>query len=190
MNENEIREEKKLNTKLTLFIPLAIIIVVIFILMQWKSTSIEDSESLDAEKGRSAPNFSLPGLDGKFVSLNDYKGKVVIVNIWATWCPPCVAEAPSLDKLYRILKDEDFELLAVSIDEIGDRVIIPFMKKNNLSFPVLVDTQGSIMELYGTKAVPESFIIRKDGIIDRKFIGAIDWTSPEVIEYLKNLIQE
>jgi peroxiredoxin len=179
MVENETRTEKKLNTKIILFIPLAIIIVIIFILMQWQPPSNNYGP---------APNFSLPGLDGKRISLKDYKGKVVLVNIWATWCPPCVAETPSLERLYKILKDDDFELLAVSIDEAGDRVIAPFIKKYNLSFPVLVDTEGSILNLYGTKAVPESFIVRKDGIIDKKIIGAIDWTDPEMIEYFRNLI--
>lgn len=190
MNEKETRKEKKLNAKLRLFIPLAIIIVAIFILMQWKSPPVKYVESPVSEKGLPAPNFILPRLDGKMVSLSDYKGKVVLVNIWATWCPPCVAETPSLDRLYKTLKGDDFELLAVSIDEAGDKVIVPFMKKYNLSFPVLLDPRGSILKVYGTIGVPESFIIRKDGTIERKITGAIDWTDMEIIEYFRNLIQK
>jgi len=81
-------------------------------------------------------------------------------------------------------------MLAVSIDEEGENAIIPFMNKYKLTFPVLVDPEGSIMDLYGATGVPESIIIRKDGIIDEKVIGAIDWFSPQVIDYIDILIQE
>jgi len=190
MEEKESWEKKKLTTGLILFIPLIIIIVAIFLLMQGKSPSNKDIEATNAKDELLAPNFSLPNLDGQSVSLNDYKGKVVIVNIWATWCPPCVAEAPSLERLYNKFKDDDFELLAVSIDEDGAMAIEPFIKKHNLTFPVLVDPEGSILDLYGSTGVPESFIVRKDGIIDDKVIGAIDWTSPKVIEYFQDLIKQ
>ena len=84
----------------------------------------------------------------------------------------------------------DFELLAVSVDEGGKRAVENFMKNRTMSFPVLLDPSGSIQRLYRTMAVPESFIIRKDGTIDNKVVGAIDWASPEVIEHLHKLIEE
>ncbi|MFC1838102.1 TlpA disulfide reductase family protein [Thermodesulfobacteriota bacterium] len=189
MEEKESQSGKKMNTGLILFIPLAIIIVVIFILMRWENQLVYEDEPI-TEESIPAPNFTLPGLDGESVSLDDYRGKVVLLNIWATWCPPCVAEAPSLEKLNKRFKDDDFKLLTVSIDEGGESVIVPFMERNKLSFPVLVDPEGSIMELYRTTGVPESFIIRKDGIVDGKIEGALDWTSPEVVEYINNLIRE
>ena len=74
------------------------------------------------EVGLAAPDFTFPGMDGKMVSLFDFKGKVVLVNIWATWCPSCVDEMPSMEKLYQKLKGEDFEILAVSIDSLGKRL--------------------------------------------------------------------
>jgi thiol-disulfide isomerase/thioredoxin len=124
------------------------------------------------------------------VSLSSYKGKVVIVNIWATWCPPCVAETPSLDKLYKMFKDEGLELLAVSVDKNGKKVVEPFIKKKDLSFPVLLDPEGRVAGLYRTTGVPESFIVRKDGTLDNKIEGAINWTSPKVIEYFQKLLKE
>lgn len=192
MEEKEYQTDKKTNSGLILFIPLAVIIVGIFILMHWNShsPSVLNDESITVKDNPVAPDFTLPGLDGESVSLGDYRGKVVLLNIWATWCPPCLAEAPSMEKLYNRFKDDDFKLLAVSIDEDGKNAILPFMKSKDLSFTVLLDPEGIITKLYGTTAVPESFIIRKDGKIDGKIKGAIDWMSPKVIEYLTNLIEE
>lgn len=185
MEEKEPQEGNK-KTGLIL-IPLVIVMVAIFILMQWEEQPVYKDEPI-TEDTIHAPNFTFPGLDGEFVSLDDYRGKVVLLNIWATWCPPCVAEAPSLEKLNNRFKDHDFKMLAVSIDEEGENAIIPFMEKYKLSFPVLLDPEASIMELYGATGVPESFIISKDGIIDGTIIGAIDWASPEVTEYIDNLM--
>ncbi len=95
-----------------------------------------------------------------------------------------------LEKLYQELKDENFEILAVSIDASGDKVVAPFMKKHKLSFPALTDTQGTIKDLYQTTGVPESFIIDKDGIIVEKIIGPREWATPDVIHYFRNLIQK
>ena len=89
-----------------------------------------------------APDFSLPNLDNQMVSLSDFKGKVVLLNIWATWCPPCVEEMPSMEKLYQTLKGEGLEILAVSIDTDGVESVAPFMEKHQLNFPALTDTQG------------------------------------------------
>jgi peroxiredoxin len=140
--------------------------------------------------GRPAPNFTLPGLDGKMVSLSDYKGHVVLVNIWATWCPPCVDEMPSMEKLYKEFKDENFEILAVSIDALGANAVSPFMKKYNLSFLALLDPEGTIKTLYQTTGVPESFIINTQGILVEKIIGPRDWVAPEAVRYFRELINQ
>jgi peroxiredoxin len=190
MEDNNSRESKKPNLRILIFIPIAAMAVFVFVSLQNRNPPAVDIEPVHAQKGPQAPNFTLPGLDGRMVSLSDYRGKVVLLNIWATWCPPCVAETPSLDRLYKMFKDEDFELLAVSVDEGGKKVVEDFMKKKNLSFPVLLDPQGYISGLYRTTGVPESFIIRKDGTIDNKIQGAIDWTGPKAIEYFNKLIQE
>ncbi|MGD2186428.1 MAG: TlpA disulfide reductase family protein [Desulfobacterales bacterium] len=140
--------------------------------------------------GRPAPDFTFPGLNGKMVSLSDYRGHVVLVNVWATWCPPCVDEMPSMEKLYQELKAENFEILAVSIDAPGSKAVAPFMKKYNLSFPALMDPEGSIQALYQTTGVPESFIINQEGILIEKVIGARDWATPEFIDFFRDLLQK
>ncbi len=185
-------KNKKSNFRIIFFIPVVILAVAVIALVQNRNLPApENIEPAPSERrGPVAPDFTLTGLDGRSVSLSDHKGKVVIVNIWATWCPPCIAETPSLDKFYKMMKDEDFALLAVSVDEDGENAVKPFMKRKNLSFPVLLDPDNRVARMYGSRKVPESFIIRKDGTIDNKIAGAIDWTTPELIEYIHKLLKE
>lgn len=180
---------RKINFQSILLIFLIIFGGGIIVLLQTKDTSFDLSGTPRIKKGMPAPAFTLAGLDGNMVSLDDYKGKVVLLNIWATWCPPCVEEMPSMEKLYQELEDEEFEILAVSIDASGSKIVTPFMKKHNLSFPALTDTQGTLKNLYQTTGVPESFIIDKGGIISEKIIGPRDWAQPGIIAYFRNLIQ-
>jgi len=180
---------RRVNLKSTMLIILIIVGVGIIVMLQTKDSSFNLSGTLRVERGVPAPNFTLPDLDDKMVSLADYKGRVVLINIWATWCPPCVKEMPSMEKLYRELKDEGFEILAVSIDVSGAKAVLPFMKKHKLSFPALIDTKGAINNLYQTTGVPESFIIDKDGIIVEKIIGPRDWATPSAIRHFRSLIQ-
>ena len=186
--KEEIQKARRANFQSIFLIFLIIIGVGIIVLLQTKDSSFNLSGKPRLVKGMSAPNFTLPGLDGKTVSLADYKGKVVLLNIWATWCPPCVDEMPSMEKLHQELKGEAFEILAISIDVSGAKAVLPFMKKHKLSFPALTDTKGAIKNLYQTTGVPESFIIDKDGIIVEKVIGPRDWATPGVIRYFRNLI--
>ena len=187
--KEEIQEVRKVNFQSILLIFLIIIGVGIIVLLQNKDSLFNLSGKPRLLKGVPAPNFTFPDLDGKMVSLDDYKGKVVLLNIWATWCPPCVDEMPSMEKLHQELKGEAFEILAVSIDASGAKDVLPFMKKYKLSFPALTDTRGAIKELYQTTGVPESIIIDKDGIIVEKVIGPRDWATPGAIRYFRNLIQ-
>jgi cytochrome c biogenesis protein CcmG/thiol:disulfide interchange protein DsbE len=140
--------------------------------------------------GSQAPDFSFPDLEGKNVSLSDFRGKVVLLNIWATWCRPCVEEMPSIERLYNQFKDDDFVVLAVSIDIKGKKVVDPFMKLYNLSFKALLDTKGAIRNAYQTTGVPESYIIDKNGIILEKVIGSIDWSSPKMFQYFKTQLEK
>jgi peroxiredoxin len=187
--KEEIQKVRRVNLQSIMLILLIVIGVGIIVLLQTKDSSFNLSGKPRFEKGESAPNFTLPGLDGKMVSLTDHKGKVVLLNIWATWCLPCVEEMPSMEKLYQELKDEGFEILAVSIDESGAEAVLPFMKNHKLSFPALTDTEGAMKNLYQTTGVPESFIIDKDGIIVEEVIGPRDWATPGAIRYFRNLIQ-
>ncbi|MBT8373411.1 MAG: TlpA family protein disulfide reductase [Deltaproteobacteria bacterium] len=162
----------------------------IIVLLQTKDSYLNISGKPRLAKGVPAPDFTLPDIIGKMVSLTDYKGKVVFLNIWATWCPPCVEEMPSMEKLQQELKDENFKILAVSVDVSGAKAVIPFVKKHKLSFSILTDTKGAIKSLYQTTRVPESFIIDKNGIIVEKIIGPRDWAASGAIRFFRNLIQK
>jgi peroxiredoxin len=168
----------------TIFVLLAFIALAVLFLLRQNNSYLKFSP---LETGRLAPNFTLPRLDGKMVSLSDYRGQVVLVNIWATWCPPCVDEMPSMEKLYQELKGKNFEILAVSIDAPGEKVVAPFMKKNNLSFPALLDPEGTIKSVYQTTGVPESFIVNKQGILVEKIIGPRNWVDPAAVRYLRDM---
>lgn len=189
MKEKEIQKDRRVNFQALVIIFLIVILFGILILLQMKDSFFNQSSVPGLEKGLPAPNFSLPDLDGQMVNLTDYKGRVVLLNIWATWCPPCVEEMPSMEKLYQALRGEGFEILAVSIDASGAQDVLPFMKKHKLSFPVLIDPKGTLKGLYQTTGVPESFIIDKDGILVEKVIGPRDWAVPEAIGFFRNLIR-
>jgi peroxiredoxin len=186
--KEEIQKNRRGNLQSILLIFLIIFGVGIIALLQTKDSSFNLTGKPQLVKGVPAPNFTLPDLDGKMVSLADYKGKVILLNIWATWCPPCVDEMPSMEKLHQELKGEAFEILAISIDVSGAKAVLPFMKKHKLSFLALTDTKGAIKDRYQTTGVPESFIIDKNGIIVEKVIGPRDWATPGVIRYFRNLI--
>jgi peroxiredoxin len=173
-----------------IFLVFIVMIFAVIILLQEKDSLFNPSPKSRLQPGLPAPLFVFPGLDGKMVRLGDYKGKVVFLNIWATWCPPCRDEMPSIEKLYKELKGEDFEILAVSVDAPGAKVVAPFMKEYHLSFPVLLDPEGTIKNLYGTIGVPESFIINKEGRIEQIIIGPMDWAAPDVVGFFRDLIQK
>lgn len=142
--------------------------------------------------GSKAPDFTLPDLEGNMVSLSDYRGRVVFINFWATWCKPCREEMPSMESLYKDLRarGEPFEILAVSIDSEGPEVIENFRKKFNLTFPILHDRKGKIKELYKTTGVPESFIVDQNGFVAQKVLGAYDWASPSGRRVIETLLKE
>jgi peroxiredoxin len=138
--------------------------------------------------GQPAPDFTLSDLQGRSYTLSQLRGKVVIVNFWATWCPPCRAEMPSMEKLHRELADQGLVMLAVNIEKDGRRTVPRFLASSPHSFPVLLDEQEVVQKRYGVYKFPESFIIRKDGVIDDKVIGAIDWAEPRAVAYFRDLL--
>jgi peroxiredoxin len=139
-------------------------------------------------RGDLAPEFRLQKMDGSFVSLSDLRGKVVMVHFWATWCPPCVEEIPTLDRLHHSLIGKEFEMLAVSVDEGGARAVTPFIQKNGLDVPVLFDPGHDVAGLYGTHKFPETYIIDRQGVVRYKAIGPRDWTNPSNIQILRDII--
>ena len=189
MEEIEVHTAEKRSRNTIRLIVFIIVAVTIVLFLQKYVSFMNLSRRTLVVVGDPAPVFTFPGLDGKMVSLTDYKGKVVFLNIWATWCPPCREEMPSMEKLYQQLKGEDFEILAVSIDATGAKAVGPFMKEDGLSFPALLDTGGTIQDLYGTTGIPESYVIGKEGFVEEIVIGPKDWSTPEVVGFFRNLIQ-
>ena len=132
------------------------------------------------ELGSKAPNFTATALDAAKSprTLADYKGKLVLLNIWATWCEPCKVEMPSMERLHRLYGEQGLKIVAVSIDAPGkERDVAAFVKRQGYTFEVIHDADGEIQRIYQTTGVPESFVIGADGTIIRKVIGAEDWAN-------------
>jgi len=141
------------------------------------------------EVGSTAPEFDAVRLpSGTPAKIEDYRGKVVLLNIWATWCPPCKVEMPSMEQLHRKLAGTDFRLVAVSVDEEDSTVVNKFVKDMGLTFEILHNRDGSIRRIYQTTGVPESFVIDRDGVIVKKVIGAADWGAPVNENLIRRLI--
>lgn len=135
--------------------------------------------------GETAPDFSVNG-DPRAVALHDLRGQVVVLNFWATWCPPCVEEMPSLVTLQSHLKDKGVTVLAVSLDVDGD-AYRKFLKDHNIDLLTVRDPEKKSSDLYGTFKYPETYIIDRKGVIRRKFIGPVDWNQPEIVSYLQRM---
>jgi DsbE subfamily thiol:disulfide oxidoreductase len=143
--------------------------------------------------GVSAPNFSANTLDTppKKKTLADYKGQVVLLNIWATWCGPCRAEMPSMEQLYKEYGPKGLRVVAVSIDDAGmESGIRQFVNEYGLTFDVLHDPTGLIQQTYETTGVPESMLIGKDGVIRNKTAGATNWNSESIRNIVTRLLAE
>ena len=141
--------------------------------------------------GKTAPDFSLPDLQGKTQRLSDYHGKVVLLNFWATWCKPCKEEMPSMQALWDNLKKEDFVMLAISMDRVTTtKDIPPFVENLRLTFPILTDSWGQTDKRYKLMGVPETYIIDQNGVLREKVIGPRDWTRTESIETIVQLLQK
>jgi thiol-disulfide isomerase/thioredoxin len=135
-----------------------------------------------------APNFTLPSLKGKDVSLSDYRGKVVFLNFWATWCPPCRFEMPSMEELHQSLKSEGLEVVAVDLGETKKKVA-DYIDSMNLTFTTLLDTRQQVGAIYGIRSIPTTFIVDQEGWLLGMAIGAREWSSKESIEMFRLLLQ-
>jgi thiol-disulfide isomerase/thioredoxin len=134
--------------------------------------------------GKTAPEFSVTDED-RTVTLNDFRGKVVVLNFWASWCPPCIEETPSMIAMQEKMKGR-VTIVAVSTD--ADRnAYLRFLRDQKTNFVTVRDAAQKSNSLYGTFGYPESYIIDATGVVRRKIIGPVDWTSPAMIEYLSSL---
>jgi len=140
--------------------------------------------------GKEAPDFNLPNLEDKTVKPSDYRGKVVFLNFWATWCKPCREEMPSMEVLYKNFEKDGLVILAVSIDRVTTKKDIPpFVKGLSLTFPVLVDSWGQTDKRYKLMGVPETYIIDQEGILREKVIGPRDWTVLDNLKVITGLLK-
>jgi peroxiredoxin len=139
--------------------------------------------------GVTAPDFDAVDVaTGDTVALRDYRGKVVLLNIWATWCKPCEEEMPSIQRLYEELGPEGFEVVAVSIDKDGSEKVRDWVEARGLTFDVLHDQPGRIQRTYQTTGVPESFVINRDGLVVKRQIGAVEWDRPATAAIFRRLL--
>jgi cytochrome c biogenesis protein CcmG/thiol:disulfide interchange protein DsbE len=150
-------------------------------------------ELFPVELGSRAPDFKAFTLDSvpREKRLSDYRGKVVMINVWATWCLPCRVEMPSIEALNKTYAAKGLKIVAVSIDDPGtDETIRAFIKQYGLTFEVLHDPQAKISDLYDVTGYPETFIIGKDGVIRKKLMSATDWNSPDARALMDRLLTE
>ena len=137
-----------------------------------------------------APDLTVPDLSGKRVSLSDQRGKVVLLNLWATWCPPCRAEMPAMEKVYQELKDENFTILAISTRDAREtrQKVVDYINEEGYTFPVLFDeTAEAVPGFYHTGSIPTSYVIDKNGTVVARLVGAFEWDTSEVVDLLREL---
>jgi len=139
------------------------------------------------ESGVRAPDFSLPRVGEEGVrSLESYRGQVVLLNFWATWCKPCEEEMPAMERLYRSLADVPFELVAVSVDE-SPGPVEAFRERYGITFPILLDAEQEAARAYQTFRFPESFLIDGQGEVVHRYVGPRDWDAPEYEARIREL---
>jgi peroxiredoxin len=162
----------------------AAILALVFIVVWTQSAKYEP-----LVVGKPAPDFSLHDLDDRPYRLSDFRGKVVFLNFWATWCQPCREEMPSMEILNKNFAKDGLVILAVSIDRVTTtKDIPPFVKSMNLTFPILIDSWGKTDKPYKRMGVPETFIIDQEGIIREIVIGPRDWTRLDSLQVLTKLL--
>jgi thiol-disulfide isomerase/thioredoxin len=138
---------------------------------------------------RSVPDFSLPDMDAELHALQDYRGKVVLINFWATWCPPCRREMPALEQLYNKLGDEAFAVLAINQWEDADHVFAYMGDLNVIpSFPILFDPESKISEEFGVKGLPTSFLLDRQGRVVFRAVGGRAFDHPQVEQTIRSLL--
>lgn len=149
-----------------------------------------ETNQFKPQEGYLAPPFKLRNLKGNLEGLDDYPGKVIIVNFWATWCAPCVKEMPSFENLYRRFRSQGFTILAVSLDKGDSSKVQEFVDKHKLSFPVLLDIEGEAEKLYPSFTIPFTYVINKQGRVVARVDGAKNWESPETFEAVEHILKQ
>jgi peroxiredoxin len=137
---------------------------------------------------KAAPDFTLPNTDGQQVSLQQYRGKVVFLNFWATWCIPCREEMPALERLHQTYQSQDLAIISIDLKESAEQVKT-FFQKHELSFPALLDQNGSVFRDYLVAGMPTTYLIDRDGTLLARGVGGRDWTRAEALQLIQQLIK-
>ena len=141
-------------------------------------------------RGTPAPAFELPRAGGgPSLSVEQLRGKVVLLNFWATWCKPCEDEMPAMERLYRTLAGNDFELIAVSVDE-DEAAVKAFVNRLGLSFPILMDPSQEVASAYQTFRFPESLLVGRDGVVLERYVGPKDWDADAYLDRIQRLLAD
>jgi peroxiredoxin len=138
-------------------------------------------------KKQKAPNFSLQTQNGKVIELSKLKGKVVLVNFWATWCPPCRAEIPDFIEVYNTYKSKGFEIIGIALDEEGWSKVAPYVKEAKMNYPVVLGSAEVVQQYGNIESIPTTFIIDKNGYIAGRQVGVLSKTALE--QKLKSLLK-
>jgi DsbE subfamily thiol:disulfide oxidoreductase len=136
-----------------------------------------------------APDFTLATPDGKKVSLKDYRGKVVFLNFWATWCEPCRVEMPEMEKLYREYKGKGLEIVAVNVKDKKDAAL-KFVSSMKLTYPILLDPEGEAGLLYGAWGMPATYLIDRKGVVQARLWGPAEWYSPQARKLIAQMVEQ
>jgi len=136
-----------------------------------------------------APRFSSMTPGGEKMGIDDFKGKLVVLNFWATWCPPCRLEMPSMERLYQEFKGEGLEVVAINFME-REKPITSFLKENGFTFTVLLDKKGEIARNYGVHGLPVTYLIARNGNLLARSMGYKDWYKPEIRQLISTLLKD
>jgi peroxiredoxin len=161
-------------------------VLILFVCVSFSSIAGEPKPLHHVEGRPMAPAFQLQDIDEQKHRLSDYRGKVVIVNFWATWCPPCRFELPSMERLWKVLQKEDVVMLAINVGEDAD-TIFTFTSDYPVTFPLLLDRDSSVTNSYPVLGIPTSFILDPDGRIVYRAVGTREWDDAQLIRTILDL---
>jgi peroxiredoxin len=165
------------------------LLVLVVVAAAFGYVHLQQNKGYGIKAGTPAPPFTLPVRGGGSVDLASFKGHVVVINFWATWCPPCVAEMPALDRLHRALSRDGLVVLGVSVDE-DEAVLTSFVDKVGLTLKVLRDPGGTVARgAYRTTGYPETFVVDAKGVIVETYVGPADWDTPDALEHFRRLLK-
>ena len=157
--------------------------------LAWAKDPFETLQLFRPKRQAPAPDFTVPGLGGSPLRLRDFKGQVIVLNFWATWCVPCREEMPAMERLYGRFRAKGFTILALSIDARGEEVVGPFVKSFGLTFPVGLDPKMTVAGEYRMTGLPTSILIDRGGAIVAVAVGARAWDSPAAYQVIEKLLE-